>query len=157
MITIEFMALNIYEFDEIIRFSDCDPAGICYFGRYSTFFDESFIAAMRENKFFWDDHKKFKFLIPIVETKTQYYHPLIAGDTAKIYTTIKRVGNKSFTSQHKITKKENGKEILIAKGYISRVTVDYFDFKSIQIPEILKNILNNYIISEEDWEAFVNN
>lgn len=148
------MQTNIFEFDQIIRFSDCDPAGICYFGRYSTFFDESFIAAMRENNIGWDDHKRLNFLLPIVETSTRYYFPLKAGDTAKIFMTVKRIGNRSFTSQHKIFKSENSKDILVAKGFISRVTVNYKTFKPIIIPKEMEDILRKYFIEEKKWESF---
>ncbi|MCH8906804.1 MAG: acyl-CoA thioesterase [Candidatus Heimdallarchaeota archaeon] len=142
---------SLYKLDLRLRFSDIDSAGIAYFGSFPSFFDESFIAAMRENNIRWDDHKKFKFLLPIIEQKTNFFHPLDLGDLASIYMGIIKIGNRSFRSQHLITVQKDGKDILVATGYISRVTVGFETFKAIQIPELLLNMLKKYNVNVELW------
>lgn len=142
---------SLYKLDLRLRFSDIDSAGIAYFGSFPSFFDESFIAAMRENNIRWDDHKKFKFLLPIIEQKTNFFYPLDLGDLASIYMGIIKIGNRSFRSQHLITVEKEGTDILVATGYIARVTVGYETFEAIQIPEPLLNMLGKYKIEVEQW------
>jgi acyl-CoA thioesterase FadM len=144
--------------EEVIRFSDCDPAGICYFGTFSTFFDESFIALARGEGIDWDSHlpDQLNFLMPIVQTQTTFYSPLKAGDTARVYTVLTRVGNRSFTSSHLITVMRGDKEERVASGYISRVTVDYTSFKPHAIPGRLREVLDANTMDEDAWQAFLN-
>ncbi len=134
-----------------VRFSDTDPAQIMYFGNYPGYFDESFIEAMRQSNISWDDRKTMNFLMPIVEQKVQYFHPLIAGDTVKIYMTVDMIGKKVFRTQYLMTK-DNTK---IATGYITHVTVSYKEFKSIPIPDKFKNVLKKFYIDESKWNNLI--
>ena len=141
--------------EEVIRFSDCDPAGICYFGTFSTFFDESFIALARKAGIGWDEHHTLNFLIPIVQTETKFYSPLKSGDLARIYTTLTKIGNRSFTSSHLITVIREDKEVKVASGYISRVTVDYSTFQPRTIPDPLKLMLEQNAMTDSEWISII--
>jgi len=144
---------SLYKLDLKLRFSDIDSAGIAYFARFASFFDESFIAAMKENDITWNDHEKFQFLLPIVEQHTTFFYPLNLGDLASIYMGIIKTGKRSFRSQHLITIEKDGKKVLVATGYIARVTVDYRSFKPIEIPEPLLTMLKKFNVSTKLWNG----
>ncbi|RMG21426.1 MAG: acyl-CoA thioesterase [Methanobacteriota archaeon] len=126
----------------VVRFSDTDAAGILYFGSFATYFDESFLSALRSQGIGWDEHKKYNFLLPIVEHKTRFFHPLKFGDEVSVYCWISRIGKTSFTSKHVMIHKETAK--ICATGYITRVVVDYSQFVKSEIPSELLKILNHF-------------
>ena len=39
---------NIFFMEETVRFADTDAADIVYFGAFATYFDESFLTALRQ-------------------------------------------------------------------------------------------------------------
>ncbi len=124
--------------EEIVRFSDTDAAGILYFGSFATYFDESFLSALREEGIGWDEHKTYNFLLPIIEHKTNFYAPLKFGEKVRVYCSITKVGRTSFTSSHLLQRVSDG--VICAQGYISRVVVDYNTFQKKEIPNVLKKI-----------------
>lgn len=123
-----------------VRFSDTDAAGIVYFGAFATYFDESFLAALRSHGIGWEEHHSYGFFLPIVEQHIQFYHPIRAGDKITVFVAISRIGNRSFTSQHKVILRENGEDILVASGHITRAVVTP-SFQAQLIPQPLKNAL----------------
>lgn len=139
----------------IVRFSDTDAAGILYFGSFATYFDESFLSALRSEGIGWDEHKKYNFLLPIIEHKTRFFHPLKFGDEVKVYCWISRIGKTSFTSKHVMVKSENDQ--ICATGYISRVVVDYNEFVKCLIPKELHEILNKFSFLEESLPSEIKN
>ena len=126
-----------------IRFTDTDATGIVYFGSFATYFDESFLAMIRESNIGWDEHKKYNFGLPIVDYKVQYFHPLKFGDEIDVYCIIIHIGNSSFTSLHLISSAKSGR--IYSKAEITRVSVSLKGFKKIPIPEFLLEIFKaNY-------------
>ncbi len=146
-----------HKYEEIIRFSDVDAAGICYFSRYGGLFDESIIDIMRKEKISWEDRiaENMDFMMPVVEQKVNYHSPLRAGDRIYIYTAIIQIDNKYYRSVHKITRIVENNEIKVASGYIGRVIVDFHTFKPKQIPDLLKDVLNKYLVNKTDWDLFI--
>ncbi len=132
---------------QVVRFSDTDAAGILYFGSFATYFDESFLSALRTHGIGWDEHKSYNFLLPIVEHKTKFYAPLKFGDHVNVYCYISHIGNSSFKSSHVIENIQT--KTVCASGYIIRVVVDYNTFEKRVIPKILRKTLENFqVISQ---------
>ena len=101
-----------FSYELRVRFSDTDAAGIVYFGAFATYFDESFLAALRAYGIGWEEHHSLGFFLPIVEQHIQFYHPVRAGDKITVFVAISRIGNRSFTCQHKVILKEDGEDIM---------------------------------------------
>ncbi len=130
---------TMYKTTEIVRFSDTDAAGILYFGSFATYFDENFLGILRYYGLDWEAHKKLDFLLPIIEHKTSFHHPLKFGDEVEVLCYVSRIGNHSFTTNHVIVNKETGE--ICASGYISRVVVGYDNFVKRDIPTEVKSVL----------------
>lgn len=147
---------NINTIQEVIRFSDCDAAGILYFSRFASFFDEGVIDIMRREGMSWEKRgeEKLNFLIPVVETRSFFHSPLSPGDTITVYTAFTEIGNKFFKSSHLITKQVENREIANTTGYISRVTVDFKKFTSKSIPIELRDILEKNYVEPSEWDKF---
>ena len=142
---------NSYISKQIVRFSDTDAAGIVYFGAFATYFDEGFHAALRSKGVGWNQHREDDFLLPIVEQNCRFFYPLRAHDEIKVVMNISKIGNRSFTSSHKVfVVKEDGTDQMCASGTISRVIVDYKNFKAKKIPDKLRNILESFESADLD-------
>ena len=146
-----------YCFEIIVRFADTDAAGITYFANYPSFFDESFIDSLRKAGMTWEKYHENDFMIPIVEQNTKYHSPLKAGDKIKIYSVISEISNRSMSSKHAIVVKGDGKNILAATGWISRVCVDLKFFKPKPIPEMFRTILESLQMTNNEWDEFIIN
>lgn len=137
------------------RFSDGDPAGIVYFANYPMYFDEAFIKIAKTHGFDWStrvNHEK-KFIIPIVEQKAIYKRPLSVGQPFYVATAIIHIGNRSFRSGHILFTKNKDDIVLGVHGYISRVAVNQETFTAITVPNELEQALNQYLVTEYEWEA----
>ncbi len=141
---------NIFFMEDTVRFADTDAAGIVYFGAFATYFDESFLTALRQNGLGWSRCKELGFVLPIVEQKINFFHPLRVGDKIRIAMGVTRIGNKSLTSGHIVFLQKKEKTVLAAKGYLSMAVVDLESFKSRRIPEELFRFLESYYVSEEE-------
>ena len=142
-------------FEIIVRFADTDAAGITYFANYPSYFDESFIDSLRNAGMNWAKYHENDFMIPIVEQNTKYHSPLKSGDRIKIFTAISKVSNRSITSKHAIIVNRDGKSIIAATGWISRVSVDLKHFKAKPLPEMFRTILDSLLFTEHEWDEFV--
>ena len=150
---LSLIGLDMHVSQQVVRFSDTDAAGILYFGSFATYFDESFLSALRIHGIGWDEHKSYSFLLPIVEHKTKFYAPLKFGDHVNVYCYISHIGNSSFKSSHVI---ENSlTNTVCASGYIVRVVVDYNTFEKREIPTVLKNTLENFQVIPESVSPLV--
>ena len=65
--------MDIFSSITNVRFSDCDPAGICHFSKLSIYFEETFLKAMRQEGFNWNKQTQ-DFSIPIVENKAEFFY-----------------------------------------------------------------------------------
>ena len=148
------MNKDIFFMEDTVRFADTDAAGIVYFGAFATYFDESFFAALRQKGLGWERCKKLGFILPIVEQKINFFHPLRVGDTIRIAMGVTRIGNKSLTSSHIVSLKKQDEIVLAARGYLSMAVVDLNSFKSRSIPEELLRFLEFFSTSEEElWDS----
>ncbi|MCP4681871.1 MAG: acyl-CoA thioesterase [Desulfobacterales bacterium] len=150
------MNKKIFFMEDTVRFADTDAAGIVYFGAFATYSDESFLTALRQNDLGWARCKELGFILPIVEQKINFFHPLRIGDTIRIAMGVTRIGNKSLTSSHIVFLKKQDGTILAAKGYLSIAVVDLESFKSKSIQEELFRFLEFYSVSEEELLGSLN-
>lgn len=133
-----------FEHQQVVRFSDTDAAGIVYFGAFATFFDESFLAAIRSKGIGWEEHRIHGFLLPIVEQHIKFLFPVRASDTIRVEVGVSLIKNRSFSTQHVVYLEKDGENIQTATGTISRVVVDYDSFEPIIIPDKLLVILKEF-------------
>lgn len=128
------------------RFSDFDKAGVLYFSRYATFFDESFLQILTTNGINWSGAQNF--LIPIVSAHTDYKIPIKYDDQIVVHTFVGSIKNQSFSTIHVLQNESTGK--IHASGYLIRVTVD-LTFRSKLIPGKMRRVLEqlNFDVAED--------
>jgi len=148
------MRPEIYRLNQAVRFADTDAAGIVYFGKYAIYFDETVLSALRQHSVSWDSNRTKGFIVPIVESKAEFYRPLRAGDQFQSLMSVVKLSNRSFKTEHMIIKEVDGHPTLIASGNITRVAVDAETFRPIKIKEQLKAALQSHQLTPEAWNEY---
>ncbi|HMA50629.1 MAG TPA: thioesterase family protein [Magnetospirillaceae bacterium] len=89
----------------ILRFGDCDPAGIAYFPSYFHFLNGVMEEWWGELGFPWRDlFQKRKIGLPTVQLDTQFLAPGFMGDELTFALEITALGSRSLTVQHVVSR-----------------------------------------------------
>ena len=85
----------MFQIKRKIRLSETDATGIIYFTNQLKFAIEAFEAFLEER--FGPFHLRFDdYLLPIVDTRSKYYHPLRMGDEIEITLKLVKMGKRSL-------------------------------------------------------------
>lgn len=123
-----------------IRYSDCDMGGHVHNAVYLNYFEIArigfFLAGLGEK---WD-WKKDGLIIR--KNTIEYFVPTFIEDRINIEVACNHIGGKSFTLTYAV-KNQDG--ILKAQGESVVVCFDYTKNSTIEIPEVMKNLLNKHL------------
>jgi YbgC/YbaW family acyl-CoA thioester hydrolase len=126
-----------------VRFGDCDPAGLVYYPvifHYCHIAMEEFFAercGMPYHRLMAEERIGF----PTVNTKAEFFVPLVYGDEAEIEVSVARVGQSSLTLEYNIRRaRENG--VLCARSTNVHVSMDMDTRRPLPIPERLRSALS---------------
>ena len=126
----------------LVRFADCDPAGIVYFPRYYDFFhgalEDWFAGALGID--YWAMLRKQHLGLPAVHTECDYRRPSRMGDRLDIAVLIERIGGASITTRYMA---RCGDE-LRAEGRLVQVTMPLGTTRPVPIPPWLRVALEAY-------------
>jgi 4-hydroxybenzoyl-CoA thioesterase len=87
----------------ILRFGDCDPAGIAYFPSYFHFLNGVVEEWWESMGFPWRDmFQNRRIGLPTVQLDTQFLAPGFLGDRLTFSFEIAQLGSRSMTLQHKV-------------------------------------------------------
>ncbi len=107
-----------------VRFNDTDMMGIVHFKNYMIYFDDGFVSFMNSI----GGNKPVEQLIHegvalgVKHVEITYEAPATFGDYIIVKTTIKKVGNKSITFLHELSRESDGK--IVAKVKAIRFIMD---------------------------------
>ncbi|MEM2925523.1 MAG: thioesterase family protein [Methanocellales archaeon] len=125
----------------IVRAADVDQWRVVYFANYFRFFgvaiEDFFRSLQPEEALRIVREQKLNF--PAVEAHCEYKSPARLWDVLELVVSVGEVRDKSIKFEITINRKGDGK--LIAKGYLTVVTVDE-NWKPISIPKELLKILS---------------
>ena len=128
-----------FVYERIIRVQDTDATGVLYFANQLQIALEAFEEFMRQSGFSLSKMiEEQKFLLPIVHSEADFYHPLRVGEEAVVALNFTRIGTKSFTHTSEVKKGD------CLVGTASIVHAVYCPSKkiSLPIPDELRKILN---------------
>jgi acyl-CoA thioester hydrolase len=140
-----FREANIKKFRTKIRiyWSDCDAAGIAYYGNFFRFFE------MGEEELFYslgqsrpEIYRKHQIGFPRVETWCRYHKPARLGDLLEITVWIGRRSLRSI--QFCFELRRDGELDLVAEGNYSLVCVNR-EFQPVPLPGDLLRLLGDYL------------
>ena len=117
--------------------SDCDPAGIVYFGNFFRLFEraeeELYLQSKADRQKLLD---KYGVWLPRVEVHVKYVNPIRLGRQIRVRMDPTFPGDKSLRLDFEVYDDETG--VLCASGYMTIVCVDRATFKATPIPAELR-------------------
>ena len=142
---------QVFRHRRIVRFGECDPAGVVYYPVFFNWFHEAMEAWFEEALAvpYADVLKQFGF--PAAQTEASFQRPFRLGDAVSIELRIKRLGQSSFTLQFCC----KSHELVCATGSVTCVCIRHsgqngFDFASAPLPEHLREAMSAYEMTHEE-------
>ena len=129
----------------MVRFGECDPAGVVYYPVFFTWFHEAMEAWFEEalDRPYADVIKTVGF--PAVKTDAQFKRPCHVGDEVFVNLSLSALERSSITLQFRII---DAREQLRATGSVTCVSIGVaageFQFKAIRIPDELSALMKGY-------------
>jgi len=127
-----------------VLWTDCDPAGITFYGNYYRWMDEAAYYLFKSVGIRWEDWRsRFDALgIPLISAHADFRSPTTMGDELAIESTVSDWGRSSFTITHRFM---NGDK-LAAEGWEKRVwcngdPADPSTFAAAPIPDEVRTAL----------------
>jgi len=120
--------------------SDCDPAGIAYFGNFFHFIEhaeeEIFLRAGTMRQTMLDTHRVW---MPRVEAHVNFVSPIKNGHAVRIRINPEFKGEKTVRMNFEMI--DDHSEASLASGYMTIVCVDRAHFKSTPFPAEIRSVL----------------
>ena len=85
-----------------VRFNDTDAMGVVHFKNYLVYFDDGFVNFMRAVENPVEPAVKSGIVFPVKKIDITYENSAKFGDYIIVETSIKEIGGKSMTFQHKL-------------------------------------------------------
>src|SRR6476646_7571642 len=122
--------------------ADVDAAGIVYFPHFFRFVEQAeeelFRAAGKEMVRLIEANQVW---LPRVEAFSKYSKPIKRGDAIRVRITPQIKGEKTIRYDFEVVDDKAAEKL--AEGYITVVCVDAKTFKSVRIPDAIRNILQD--------------
>ncbi len=96
-----------------IKFSDCDPAGILFFGRvyelcHSAY--EEMISGFHLAEDYWSNDD---FIVPIIKSEAHYHQPIKYGEEISIEISVKILKSSSFELEYLLKNRDEVECVLV--------------------------------------------
>ena len=124
-----------------VRFNDTDAMGIVHFKNYMVYFDDGFVSFMNS----LGGKKPVEQLIHegialgVKHVDITYEYPASFGDYIVVLTNIEKIGNKSMTFYHELSRESDGKIVAVVKA--TRFAMDLKTNKLLNILEFFSDFL----------------
>lgn len=124
------------EFD--VRFGDIDHARVVYYPRFFHYFHMAFEQWFGEalGVTYPDLVNVHNIGFPSVRVETEFSNPLRYGDRVRVSIVIENLGTRSLTLLYTLDRVSDG--AACARAKITTVAVDNIEFRSVPIPEWLR-------------------
>ncbi len=132
-----------FTISERVRWIDCDPAQIIYYGAYIRFFEIAETEMYRSIDLPYSVAFAALDCFPIrASYHCDYLSPALLDDQMEISIWISHWGRTSFTVSFRFVRQ--GTDTVLAEGYCRQVTVGRADKRPVPIPDLLRDKLARY-------------
>jgi 4-hydroxybenzoyl-CoA thioesterase len=139
-----------------VRFADVDHAGIVYYPRFFHYFHAAFEEFLRQRmgaRSYLDLLDRRRIGLPAVRCECDYRAPLRFGDMVRVAMEVERLGGKSIHFRYRLWRVDDlgagGAEELSAEGRVVCVVTDLGRFRSLEIPEDLRQLFLELVAENE--------
>ncbi len=133
-----------FTIEEHVRWSDTDRAGIIYYGQFLRFFEIAETELFRAVGLSYSDaFDRLDIWLPRVQIHFDFRKPLVLDDLIEVAAYVARFGARSLTLRFEVVKK--GETDMVAEGHIVLASVSRSTFKSIAVPDEIRERLRPYL------------
>ena len=132
---------------EIIGFSDCDFAGVLFYGKIFDITHRILEDYMKSNDFYGDYFKDKETVYPIIHCEASYMKTLTAGDEIVVKLRSKTIRTSSFELGYEIFSKESEIAALVSTIHIA---IRKISKTKTELPLKLRNLLEALKYEKED-------
>ncbi len=122
----------MFEYTKEIQFSDCDPAGIMFYGRLFYLMHDGYELLLKKLGIWKEVFQNEKYAFPIKHTDADYSMPLRAGQEYTIQIRTAAQSQYSYTIAYQIFTKDEG--LLCVTANTVHVCIDKARFKKETVP-----------------------
>lgn len=134
--------MKTFDLEVRVTFADTDAAGIIYYGRYFTYFEQGFLGLMKEAGFdYYRVDKEFALLFPAVEANCRYLAPARYDDLLTVRTWLSSARGAHLCFEQEILRGGSP----IARGFTRHACVNKKDFRITRIPQPLLDAFQPYL------------
>ncbi len=108
-------------FENRIRFAETDAQGVVFFGSYSIYLDETFLAFLRELDHPYEDFDTVPWTLRVAHQELDYHAEATYGDTLTNAMRVERIGTSSLEFAYRA---HNQHDELVATGALVHVVID---------------------------------
>ena len=124
-----------------IRFSEVDPMGILWHGRFAKLFEQANEELGRNCGMAYPDFRREKIMAPIVQLHVDYFAPVMLGELVGVIGKVIWSEGSRWNIEYEI-RKENG--TLAAAGYTVQMFVDESGEALLSSPALLETCRENW-------------
>jgi acyl-CoA thioester hydrolase len=119
-----------------IRYSDCDPQGIVFNGNYARYWDDAATDWFKENGFGGAELGGIDTEVVTARLEMDFRAVARLGDELETSLGVARFGSTSMTVDFVTRRLSDG--VVVAEGKAVYVFVDPEDFRTVPVPEVIK-------------------
>lgn len=129
-----------------IRWSDCDPAGIMYFGTAIRLFEIAETELLRDCGFPYSaaGMEALGAYILRVQYHTDFLAPVMLDDVVDVEILVGEIGRASFRQDFTVVRQNGSERIPAVRGTCTTVCVDMTTRKARRIPDALRSALERH-------------
>ena len=125
-----------------VRYGDLDPQGHLNNAKYLTYFESGRINYFVELGLFKPGQSFLEIGVIMAEACVIFHAPVHYGTPVKVGVRTSKMGNKSIRVEQAIVHAES--EAVLATGYVILVAFDYYENKTISIPDVMRETISKY-------------
>jgi acyl-CoA thioester hydrolase len=125
-----------------VRYGDLDPQGHLNNAKFVTFFEQARIQYIRHLGLYKEGQSFMEIGVILADVHVAYRKPVEWGMPVKVGVRISKVGNKSMTVEQNVVHAETGE--VFAEGEVVMVAFDYYQNKSIPVPQEWRDAVNQF-------------
>jgi len=140
-----------FTIEEHVRWSDIDRAGIIYYGQFLRFFEIAETELFRSVGLpYAEIFDRLDIWLPRVQIHFDFHKPLVLDDLIEVSAYVGRFGVKSLALNFEVARK--AQPGIVADGHVVLVCVSRSTFKSVPIPDEIRQRLSPYAAGVEGDE-----
>lgn len=133
-----------------VRYGEVDQMGYLYYGHYAFYYEIGRVEWLRSLGVLYKDmEEEMRVMLPVAYMQMRFVRPATYDEVLTITTTLREMPGKYITFHMELY---NDQGQLVNGGMVKLAFVDMNTKRVVEIPEVLKNLLQPFFLEQEKEE-----